>query len=166
MPYYLRAIKIAKWRRHAGVAWLADNEIQADALGDLKTETNALSVWEVDDDRSNLGRVLTAVAANRDHLSDLSYVLLTKDDLRAIGAKIASSEGGTVDREVNKWHRDIVELTTQKLHQIAVVVNDKPEKPRRLPGDVAGLLRQGIAEGRFSAAQLEEGLRKEIERRG
>jgi hypothetical protein len=76
VPFVLRKIRKAKWYKHQKVAWLKAGELQADAIGDLYTENNALSMWLVTDDKSNLQRVAAALAANCEYLGNLDYALL------------------------------------------------------------------------------------------
>ncbi len=45
MPLFLRKIRKAKWYKINGAAWLPAGEFQADALSDLGTKDNTLSVW-------------------------------------------------------------------------------------------------------------------------
>ena len=51
--------------------WLAGDEVQADALVDLSTKDNELSVWLIENDKSNLEHVVTALAANCNTISNL-----------------------------------------------------------------------------------------------
>ena len=69
MPLFLRIIRKAKWYKNEQVPWLPEGELQADTLTDLSTKSNELSVWHIEDDRSNLEQVVTALAAGRDHLN-------------------------------------------------------------------------------------------------
>jgi hypothetical protein len=44
VPFFLSKIRKSKWYKHNDVPWLAEGELQADALGDLATNANALSL--------------------------------------------------------------------------------------------------------------------------
>ena len=50
MPCILRQIRKAKWYKHPNVPWLNEGELQADALADLITKDNTLSVWMLEDE--------------------------------------------------------------------------------------------------------------------
>ncbi len=76
MGLVLRKIKKAKWYKHEAIPWLKEGELQADALADLKTTDNNLSFWIVEDDRSNLDRIITALAANCQYVTNIDFVLL------------------------------------------------------------------------------------------
>jgi hypothetical protein len=71
MPFILRTIRKDRWYRIEDVPWLEEGDIHADPLADLNTKANELSVWLIEDDRSNLNRVVSALAATRTHISNL-----------------------------------------------------------------------------------------------
>jgi len=55
--------------------WLPAGEVPAEAVQDFRADGNELSVWYVEPDRSNLDRVLTAIAANREHFEKIDYAV-------------------------------------------------------------------------------------------
>lgn len=75
----------------------------ADPLGDLATAGNTLSFWLVEDDRSNLDQVVTALASNCDRVSNIDYGLVRPDDVRRIGIAIEKSLGASADRKANEF---------------------------------------------------------------
>jgi hypothetical protein len=79
MPLILRKIRKARWYQYdrSDFPWLLEEDIPADPLGDLATNDNELSVWQINDDKSNLPRVAAALAANCDDISNLDYALIT-----------------------------------------------------------------------------------------
>ena len=68
----------------------------ADPLGDLVTKENRLSVWQIDDDRSNLGDVIAALAASRDFLDTFDYALFNDELLAQARITRSRSAGVTV----------------------------------------------------------------------
>jgi hypothetical protein len=60
MALLLRTVSNAKW---VPPDWMDAGEVPADALSDLKVMDNALSVWQVEADRTNLEMVITALAS-------------------------------------------------------------------------------------------------------
>lgn len=120
MPFVLRKIRQSRWFRHEEHTWLEEDEVQADTLLDLRTEDNALSVWLVEDDRSNLDRVVAALASACDKLQNLDYILFESTILPEIGINIEKSDGITPDEEANhSWHRNLIELSAQDLTTLA-----------------------------------------------
>lgn len=119
MPLLLRKIRKSKWYKNDSVPWLKEDEIQADALGDIVTSSNTLSVWLVQADKSNLEQVIVALASSCDNISNFDYALINVDLLVNVGIKIEIKEGLTPYSRANPWHRDLVELTTNKLFKLA-----------------------------------------------
>ena len=120
----LRTISKSKWYRTQGVYWLSEGALQADVLNDLRTKGNKLSVWHIDVDRSNLQQAIVALAANRDYITNLDYVLLEESTLSALDIRIEDSPGETPDDGANNWHCEIVELSLEKLMQLVEVIKE------------------------------------------
>jgi hypothetical protein len=163
VPFFLRTIRKAKWYKNEDVSWLAEGELQADALADLATKGNELSVWHIEDDRSNLEQVVTAVAAGRDNIANLDYALFDQQILSAINIKIKETKGGSPDEKVNAWHRDLVELSATKLMELAKAIQTEAAKERILPKDIIRLIKRAIASGQIERAKLKPGVTAKIE---
>jgi hypothetical protein len=65
----------------------------ADALSDLRTENNALSVWIIESDHASLNMALAALASNREKFDKLDYTLIDEGILRSIPIAWVSSDG-------------------------------------------------------------------------
>lgn len=78
MARILRKIRKNRWYKTEEISWLPDNELQADALDDLRTKYNELSVYRIDENESNLDRVIAALATNTDNPSTLTLLSLVK----------------------------------------------------------------------------------------
>lgn len=71
---YLRAINSDAWLE------VVSNErdaLDSDVVSDLSTRNHELSVWEVDDDLSNIDDVALAMALSKDQIRDLTLVMLS-----------------------------------------------------------------------------------------
>lgn len=79
MPLFLRTVRENRWYKSEAAPWLERGDIPADPLGDLPTSQNQLSVWEVAVDRSNVERIVRAVAVGRNNLADMGYVLFNSE---------------------------------------------------------------------------------------
>lgn len=164
MPFILRKIRKSKWYKNEGVPWLEKNDLQADALNDLQTKGNNLSVWHIEDDKSNLERVITALAANSDNISNFDYVLLEINKLSKLGIKIIeNSEGAkTPDNEANRlWHCHITELSLKKLLKLINTINDV-KKERITESQIARLISESIIRGQISRSELSPNVLKNI----
>ena len=165
MPFMLRKIRQARWYNVEG-AWLAADDIPADPLSDLATKDNQLSVWYIEDDRSNLGRVITALAASGTDIANVDYALLDHRLLSDMHIMIASTRGGTPDEEVNtSWHRDLVELSAGKLVSLATALFTHAEKQRMPKIRVHQLMAQAVTSGWIDLQKLQPKVRMEIEAR-
>lgn len=163
MPLILRKIRKRRWDESEDLAWLAEDDIPADPLGDLSTTFNALSVWYIEEDRSNLDRVVAASAAGRERLDVLDYALFDQELLSQINIKIKESPGATPDVEANEWHRDLVELSAAKLVNLAKVMLRNAERRRRLPKELDQLIAKAVASGRIDKERLSQRIRDEID---
>jgi hypothetical protein len=99
---------------------MAEADVPADVLTDLRTDHNALSVWRVQPDLANIDVALTALASNRQRLDKLDYTLLDEETLPAMQIRCVMSDGSTPYLVANTTaHRDLVELTVQKVARLA-----------------------------------------------
>lgn len=150
----LRQIRKAKWYKHENVPWLAESELQADALGDLHTTHNELSVWYVEDNRSNFERIVAALAANRDRISNFDYALFRQEHLSEINIKVKHTEGDSPDEEANAtWHYDLVELPASKLMELAKAIQANAEIGRFSEKQILQLVAQTVASGHVDLDQ-------------
>jgi hypothetical protein len=132
-----------------------EGEIQAVALADLRCSDNELSVWEILDDRSNLQRVIAALAGTRDSLENLDYVLLNSDAIADLGIKKVKTTGGTPDDTANTdWHFDLVQLTVDKIVKIAALIRASTERNRAQVFHVKKYINESIAEGHIDQKKL------------
>lgn len=117
MPFYLRVINKNRWYRSSPPSWLPENEIPAQCLADVVPKPEeSLSLWRIDDDRSNLNRVTAAIAAARRNLDKLDYALFPIAIIDLLGLSVAQSPGKTPDNVANTtWHWEIIELTASGL---------------------------------------------------
>jgi hypothetical protein len=96
-------------------------------LKDLSTTGNVLSVWEIHDDRTNLNRVVGAMAVTGDGIVNFDYALLDWRTVEESGFQIEKCDGDTPDVLANtSWHYDIVRLSGMELVRLAKIVSDSP----------------------------------------
>ncbi len=159
MPFLMRGIKKTRWRPDAEQPWLPKNEPGADSLADLQTKDNELSVWWVDDDQSNLERVITALASTKDTLSLVDYRLVPIARVRQSRFEIVQTPGKSHDEEANvRWHRDIQFLSAERLLSLSRCLWRHGQSARCREPKVRDLLRAAIAQGRLDRDHLKPGL--------
>jgi hypothetical protein len=154
VPLVLRKIRKAKWYKNSNVGWLKEGELQADSLGELITKSNALSVYHIENDKSNLERVVTAIAATGDALSAIDYALIDTLILEEIGIKNVSNLGGTPDDIVNNLHRDLIELTLGKLNNLAQAIQSKAMIERESEKNIKKRLADGVLSGELDKVRM------------
>ena len=145
MTRYLRVVRQRRWATFPDIDWIAPGETQADALLDLQTRGNRLSVFRVDEDQ-DIQRIVVALAATRDHISNLDYVIFDDDDLVAQGVQITQTFGETPDETANTLHHDINNLTAHQVGLLArtIAVADHARVLRR---DVQEMLTYALQSG-------------------
>ena len=153
MPFVLRNIRRSKWYGSAENPWLPEGDLGADALLDLKTEGNKLSVWRVDDNESNRDRVITALAANRDGFSNVDYVLLDEHLFSQFGIRIEDSPGETPDEEANCWHCELVELSVYKVLYLVKAIRET-KRVRVAERDIKRWLLEAVDSRRISLDRM------------
>lgn len=143
--------------------WLANDALRADALRDLLTEENRLSVWAVDEGSGvPLSRILAAIAAKRENLAKLDFILFESvvlEDLEIASEKIA---GDTFDNGVNSCHLDMVHLSAKKLSEFGARIRSAGQVKRYADKAVGKLIRESIEREFISLAQLKPGLAKRV----
>ena len=144
-------------------AWLGRDDVQADALKNLRTQGNKLSVWQVDSDRANLNRIIAALAAARDTLDKLDYALIEEQSLTGLGLQCIPERGGSFDDDANsRWHQDLRCLTGSSLLGLARLIRAQAELNRVSKADVATMIIDSIETGFIDRTQIPDQLRNAL----
>lgn len=144
MPLLLRTVRENRWYKAPAAAWLERGDVPADPIGDLATSQNALSVWLVEPDRSNLERVVRAVAIGKQKVDSAGWVIFDSDLLGPLGIGMVEAPGGTKDEAANAWHRDLVDLSGNKLIALAKTILERGESGTIPKKRIAQLIEDGI----------------------
>ena len=164
MPHYLLKISKRKWDR-LDVPWLEPNQIQADPLGDLRIDKGTLSVWHVNEDKSNLEIVILALAATREKFDKFEYGLFDQELAKSINLKIQNTLGITPIDKANIWHRDVIELTAEKAFELIRAIFDTFEKERVLGDDIRTQIVNAVKEGNLDIQKVNNSISRIIESR-
>jgi hypothetical protein len=158
MPFLLRAISKPRWYSKP---WLKTGKAQAMALWDLRPTENRLSFWYVENDKSNLPKVVAAIAAGRDGPDKLDYALFDQDLLTNTGVKIKQTAGDSYHKEADEnWHRDVAELSAENVAEIANIIMEHGIKDRIFDRDVTRLVKQEVTSGAIDVYPLKDRLKK------
>jgi hypothetical protein len=162
MSYLLRRIHKAWWDpayRDEIDGGLAADAIPSDCLADLNTSRCTLSLWQVHDDRSNVGVIAVAVATTRDVAANFDYTLVDHNRVAAIGdLKRTQGESPNVQAN-NDWHWDLSALSTQKLGELAAAMYEFGSPMRIIRRDVENLIREALRRGEIDHSRVNEKLR-------
>lgn len=163
MPFFVRIIRHSRWYIQEE-KWLQKGEIPADTLIDLRTEKNKLSVWVVEDNKSNLDRVLTAFAANRNDIDNLDYALFKQSIISKCNIQTEKSDAETPDREANiSWHYNFIQLSAQKLVNLATMIIEENAELERIPKQrITQMIKEAVESGYIDSGKLKSGILKEI----
>lgn len=162
MPLLLRKIRKSKWY---SLSWLPEGDLQADSLVDLSTKNNELSVWFIEGNKSNLERIITALAGHRDHLSNFDYALFDLKFIEEKSIKIRKSKGISVDDEVNeRWHLDLYELSALKVLSLAQHIFIEGEIKRIQEKQIGKYIKKALQAGKIKSEALKDGIRSKIDK--
>ena len=124
--YLIGSLTGERWYLYPEIAWLPVGEALGDALRDLRTERGVLSVFEVADDASkaHVERIVVAIAAKgKDEPVDLAYRLFDPRDVAAPEIPVDAKERGeTGADDINDAHRNLVQLSAEKLGRLANII--------------------------------------------
>ena len=164
MSFIIRKIRKSKWYKHDGVPWLTEGEIQADALSDLSTKSNKLSVWLVLDDKTNFEQIIAVLAtSNTDRVPSIDYALIEEKLLNQLFVKQEESLGDSPNNTANNsWHIDLIDITTEKLFKIAQLISTHGQIDRIMDKDVLKIVQEGVRSGDLDLSKMNEDLKRSI----
>jgi len=147
VPFAFRGIRFNRWYKNPtqDFPWLASGELPGDSLGDIAPQRCALSVYLIEDDKADLGRVIAALAANQTSPSHFGYALIELQVLSNMGFKFQNHPGDTSDTLVNSWHRDIVELSATRLLDLAQAIQTQGVRDQILEKQVHHLILNSLS---------------------
>jgi len=140
--------------------------VSSDLLRDFASSAATLSVWRVEDDRSNLDIVLTGFTAVWDKLDKLDFVLLDYAEVEAITGTLAITDGSTPFKPAVAEHRDITNLTIGKLVRLIEMTRRRDERffQRKTVKEIATLLDTAITDGTLDASTIKPKLHEDIKK--
>lgn len=161
MSFLLRGANRRRWDWDSSdFSWLPTGEIPGAPFGDLApSAASALSVWLVEDDESNLERIVAALAAGRKHLDKFDYALIDEQALVELGIQIEAKEELCPDEEASaRWHRNMVRLTSAHLNALVLLIHSRGRLERLLKPQVESILRAAVASGRLDLSRIDKDL--------
>jgi len=164
VPLILVKIEWGKWYKADGNPWLKEGELQADALWDLRQTGNKLSVWHIENDESNLRRVVAGLAGTRDHLQKFDAILLDQQIVTDLKIKLKKTDAECRDSFANdNWHFDLVELTASKIEALAHALRYKGTPKRFQVWEVQELLNNAVRLNYIKFEELKPDIKKKLD---
>lgn len=164
MSFFLRKVDKRRWDRTPRPSWLRVDELPAAPLADLNTDTACrISVYLVDDDELNVLRVVTALAATRHKIVAHEYLLIDPDDVAATGIEVRVIPGQSPDDFVNELHRDLCELTAEKVLLLCKRAFFGARRPKRIQEKrLLGTVQEAVLNGNIQPKCVNPELRKRL----
>jgi hypothetical protein len=124
MARYLRKLSSkARWESATTSPLRSGDDVPADLLNDLRTEQNALSVWKVLEDGSNLLDIVAAFATIAERFDKFDYAVFDESQIHGTGLILNQSAGDTGFHTANTlWHADVEQLSGKGLIQLALLL--------------------------------------------
>ncbi len=165
MPrFVVGSLRLERWYTAPDIPWLAEGDVLADALRDLRPKDGTHSVYEVPqpEDQALIKRIVVAIAAGQENPRDVGYFLFERADVDALGIPINNAvSGGTGDAQVNALHRDLEHLSAQSPAVVARIMANG-EQGEVLAKELRGIVKTEVAADRLDKSKVSAGLRKEL----
>jgi hypothetical protein len=162
MPLLVRNVnKDYRWFRNEEVdRLLAEGDCPSDPFQDLQTSKNHLSVYEVAPDRSNLERLVRAVAVGRSELGTVAYIVFDSTIVENAQIEITATPGDTKDLGANVHHRDLTVSGKKLVELIRGILQSGESVDYILKARLIELVEQGI-----EAREIPEECRQKIKKK-
>ena len=167
MPYFIRAINRENWPEPEDNATAHD--LDADALNDLKTQDNTLSVWYAEND-DELRKAIVAYLASMDkwvELEEVDFIVIDVKDIEDAGIKLEKTPNFTYIQDYQEMHRDLAELKYDSIEQLADIViksiNNRQDKIVDR-GMIEELFSEVVKSGKLQSTDIDKSRHKKLQR--
>ena len=157
----LRKIRKARWR-DSPPAWLPAGSLQADALIDLNTKVNDLSIWQIETDGSNILDVATALICTQDDFSNIDYALIDSAFLPQLDIRIEPGPSPSAYMSACKWHFNLRQLSATKIISLAELIMRQAKIDRIPEKKVRGDFMHRLQQGQIDRDRLNPKLRERL----
>jgi hypothetical protein len=163
--YYIRVLDSKRYwdtKEHDQLSWLNNDELPSDALLNVKTQNNSLSIYLLDDEGADLEKILCAHASTRDHINRIDYVVISEDMLLETGMELENTPGQTPVNYVNDLHHDIVHISADRLIGMVKSSIINGWICRLTPPKVKKLIKSHVDIGTIKLEQLKHGVQTKL----
>ena len=142
--------------------WLSPDDLRADALRDLATDNNSLSIFEIGPQIS-VDRILAALGSNGAYIPVVDFVVFDLAILGELGISHERVNGATQDAAVNGQHLNLVQLTAKTLAEFGARIRVAGTVERYAKKHVVRLINQSVAQGFLDPNGLKPDVRKYVQ---
>lgn len=120
MAFLVRKISRGKWPNEP----VQKEEIEADAISDIRTTKNTLSLWRVESEAEIESAVLALSASSKsEQIETIDIVWIPESVFDNYGIEISEeTPGDTVVEDLANNHRDLIHITYKTLGDIAEII--------------------------------------------
>lgn len=159
MSYLLRKIKGSRW---AFTKPDNESEFPADPLADLNTLTNSLSLYLIENKRRDLKKIIVGIATTRENIESMGYALIKITDMEKTGFKVIENLGDTPYAEVNILHRELKDLTAERLIELAKLIHKKAHKSTFFKAEINKFITNALKRKKLEVSRMTKGMRKKF----
>lgn len=167
MPYYLRAINRENWPEPEDDA--SAHDLDADALNDLKTQDNALSVWYAENE-DELRKAIVAYLASMDkwvELEEVDFIAIDIKDIETAKIEFDATPNFTYIQDYQDLHRDLTKLKYDSIEKLANIVIKSIQKGQDYivdRGMIKDLFTEVVKLGKLQSEKIDKSRHKKLQR--
>ncbi len=164
MPYFLRAIHSnIEWDNPDYRSWLQENELPSCIVRDLRADDNALSLWEISDNQSNLLDIIAAfVSMSNGIKDDFDYALLSTHYINEINFMPLRKPARTAYTNFNHYHRDVPNLSVNQVVYFAYLLSRHGKFDRMGWKEIEARLKEAHTRGQLDLKKMKPQLKKQL----
>lgn len=157
---------ISKWNGSRKVN-RTDATICGDAISDLRTTDNKLSVW-IGDNEEDIDDAIVALALSRDDVQKVECFELDEKKLSEMEITTAEEKGkvGGLNEAILCKHRNLVEIDYKRLgilaDYMACLASNEQNRITRTPSSIKELLRRYEREGKIKRNMVKPHIREKM----
>lgn len=154
-----------KWAELAESNFWNKGDCPPELLSQLYDNSEGISVYSVDDDK-DINRIIAAISLDWGTFKDCGYAVFSDQDLKTIGLELKNTKSFTFDEDTNQRHRDIVEISGQKLIKLVALVSNKAKLGMMTKEEIIKNLKQFLADDTFSRSRMFPAKKEKNEKNG
>jgi hypothetical protein len=165
MGLMVRKIDGPKWLKYDIANGI--DAVSADLITkDLKTESNALSLWSPDDDSDSCiedAVLALACSSKSKSIDSIDIVKINREAIESKGLSLIQNEGDTCHRGYKNKHYDLIDLTYKSLGHFSELIIENKASIKRIKKDkLKSIIKDGIDAKKIIKEELDSHLLKSL----